>query len=130
MSYYLKCSSARGCVSHQFIWYNIGDQSGSHLSISLEVGLLAQADWQGAAGAALVCFGVPPVEGICCCCGVCMEGGGLFGVFVVAVGAACCGVAGAVGAAGGFADGACSKDSGVAGTTSAVVDVPCLTASR
>ena len=78
-------------------------------------------------GAVPVCFGVPPVEGICCCCGVCIAGR----VFAVTVEAAC-GVAGtmdAAGAAGGFADGACSKDSDVAGTTSAVVDVPGLTAS-
>ena len=83
-------------------------------------------------GAVLVCFGVPPVEGICCGCGVHMTGGGLHGVFVVAVEAACCGVAstiGAAGAAGGFADGACSKDSGVAGATSDVMEVPGLTAS-
>ena len=83
-------------------------------------------------GAAPVCFGVPPVGGICCHCGGQPVGGGLHGVFVVAAGAACCGVAGATGAAGvagGFADGICSKDSGVVGATCAVVDVPCLTAS-
>ena len=46
-----------------------------------------------------------------------MAGGGLCGVFVVAAEAACCGVAGATGAvgvAGAFTGGACSKDSGVA----------------
>ena len=94
---------------------------------------MTQADWQGAAGAAPVCFDVPPVEGICCCCGVHMAGGGLCGVSVVTAEAAYYGVAGATGAAGaagGFADGACSKDSGLAGATSAPVDVPCLTASR
>ena len=83
-------------------------------------------------GAALVCFGVPPVEGICCCCGVRMAGGGLHGVLVAAAEAACCGVVGATGAAGaagGFDDSTFSKDSGVAAATSAVVDVPCLTAS-
>ena len=83
-------------------------------------------------GAAPVCFGVPPVEGICCHCGVCTAGGGLHGVFVVVAEAACCGVAGATGAAGaagGFAGGTCSKESGVAGATSAVVNVPGLTAS-
>ena len=81
-------------------------------SISLEVGLLAQADQQGAAGTVPVSFGVPPVEGICFHCCVHMAGGGLCGVFEVAVEAACCGVAGstgAAGAAGGFADGAAAK---------------------
>ena len=83
-------------------------------------------------GVAPVCFCVRPVEGIYCHCGVHIAGGGLHGVFVVAAEAACCGVAGAMGvasAAGGFADGTCSKDSGVARATSAVVDVPGLTAS-
>ena len=64
---------------------------------------------------------------------MCTAGGGLHGAFVVAAEAACCGVAGATGAAGaagGFAGGACSKDYGVAGATSAVVDVPGWTASR
>ena len=77
-------------------------------------------------GAVPVCFGVPLVEGICYLCGVCTAGDGLHGVFVVAAEAVCCGVAGATDAAGGFADGACSKDSGVLGATSAVVDVPCF----
>ena len=31
MSYNLKCSSARGGPGHQFIWYDTGGQSGSHL---------------------------------------------------------------------------------------------------
>ena len=47
-----------------------------------------------------------------------MVDGGLHGVFALAAEAACCGVAGATGVAGtagGFADGACSKDSSVAG---------------
>ena len=30
MSYYLKCSSARGSPGHQFIWFDIMDRSGSH----------------------------------------------------------------------------------------------------
>ena len=68
------------------------------------------------------------MEGICCYRGVCTAGGGLRGGLVVAAEAACCGVVGATGAAG-AAGGACSKDSGVAGVTSAVVHVPGLTAS-
>ena len=78
--------------------------SPGHISISLEVGLLTQADWQMSAGAVRVCFGVPPVDGICCRDGT---AGDLCGVFVVAAGAAGCGgVAGATdaaGAAGGLA---------------------------
>ena len=81
-------------------------------------------------GAAPVCFGVPPVESICCCCGVHMVGGGLHGVFVVAVGAAVAGAIGAAGAVGGFAGGTAGKVSGVVRATSAVVDVSGLTASK
>ena len=40
--------------------------SSNHISSrSLEVGFLTQADWQMTAGAVLVCFGAPPVGGIC-----------------------------------------------------------------
>ena len=59
-----------------------------------------------------------------------MADGGLHGVFAART--ACCGVAGATGvawAADGFADDACSKDSGVAEATSGVEDVSSLTAS-
>ena len=74
-----------------------------------------------AAGAALVCFGVPPVDGICSHDGTV---GDLHGVFVVAAGAT-----GAAGAAGGLAASNAGKASGVAGATSGDVDVSSLTAS-
>ena len=83
-----------------------------------------------AAGIALVCFGVPPVGGICGCDGT---AGDLHGVFVVAAEAAGCGgVVGATdaaGAAGGLATNNVGKASGVAGATTGVVDVSSLTAS-
>ena len=82
------------------------------------------------AGAVLVCFGVPPVGGIC---GHGDTTGDLHGVFVVTVVAAGCGgVAGATGAAGtagGLAASNVGRASAVAGTTTGVVDVSCLTAS-
>ena len=84
-----------------------------------------------AAGAALVCFGVPPVDGICSHDGT---AGDLHGVFVVPVGAAHCdGVGdatGAAGTAGGLAANNAGKASGVAGATTGVVDVSGLTACR
>ena len=64
------------------------------------------------AGAALVCFGVPPVDGICSCNGT---AGDLHGAFVVAAVTAGCGaVAGATdaaGAASGLAANNAGKDS-------------------
>ena len=83
-----------------------------------------------AAGAAPICFSVPLVDGICSHNGT---AGDLHGVFVVAVGVAGCGgVAGATDAAraaGGLAANNTGKASGVAGATTGVVDVSCLTAS-
>ena len=83
-----------------------------------------------AAGAVPVCFGVPPVDGICSRDGT---AGDLRGVFVVAAGAAGCGgvagATGAAGAAGGLAANNAGKPSGVAGATSGDVDVSSLTAS-
>ena len=83
-----------------------------------------------AAGAVLVSFGVPPVDGICGHNGTACD---LHGVFVVAVGAASCGgvvgATGAAGAAGGLAANNASKASGVVGATTGVVDVSSLTAS-
>ena len=83
-----------------------------------------------AAGAAPVCFGVPPVDGIC---GRDGTAGDLHGVFVVAAGAAGCGgvagATGAAGAAGGLAANNAGKASGVARATSGDVDVSSLTAS-
>ena len=76
-----------------------------------------------AAGTVLVCFGVPQMDGICGCCGT---AGNLHGVFVVAAGAAGCGVVGEIGVAGaacGFAANNTGKASGVAGATTAEVDV-------
>ena len=59
--------------------------------------------------------------------------GDLHGVFVVATGAAGCGVfadaTGAAGAAGGLAANKAGKASGVAGATTGVLDVSSLTAS-
>ena len=100
-----------------------GVSPGHISSISLEVGLLTRADPQMAAGAAPVCFGVPAMDGTCCCNGT---AGDLHGVFVVAVRAA---GTGAAGAAGGLAANYAGKASGVAGATTGVVDVSCLTAS-
>ena len=83
-----------------------------------------------AAGAALVCFGVPSLDGIC---GQDGTAGDLCGVFVVAAGAAGCdgvaGATGAAGAAGGLAVNNTGEASGVAGATTGVVDVSSLTAS-
>ena len=83
-----------------------------------------------AAGAAPVCFGIPPVDGIC---GRDGTAGDLHGVFVVAAGAAGCGgvvgATGVAGAAGGLAANNAGKASGVAGATSGDVDVSSLTAS-
>ena len=67
--------------------------SGHISSRSLDVGFLTWADLQGAAGAVQVCFGVPPVDGICGHCGVHTTGGDLLGVLVAAAGAATVGLA-------------------------------------
>ena len=57
----------------------------SHISSrSLDVGFLMHTDRRGTVGAAPVCFGVPPVDGICGCCGVQTTGGDFLGVFAVA----------------------------------------------
>ena len=108
----------------------LGVGPGHISSISLEVGLLTWADRQTAAGAALVCFSVPPVDGIC---SHNRTAGDLHGVFVVAAGAAGCGcgvgATDAAGAAGGLAANNAGKASGVAGATTGDVDVLCLTAS-
>ena len=85
----------------------------------------------------LVCFGVPPVDGICSHCGVHTAGGGFPGVFAVAAaGAAMVGlvVARATGAAAGAAGAGLTghspcEGSGVAGATSVTLDVSGLTAS-
>ena len=80
-----------------------------------------------AAGAALVCFSVPPVDGICSHDGT---AGDLHGVFLVAAGAAgCSGVADAAGAAGGLAANSTGKASSVAGAITGDVNVSSLTAS-
>ena len=83
-----------------------------------------------AAGAVPVYFGVPPVDGIC---GHHGTAGYLCGVFVVAAEAAGCGgvvdATDAAGAAGGLAANNAGKASGVAGATTGVVGVSCLTAS-
>ena len=77
-----------------------------------------------------VSFGISPVGGIC---GRDDTTGDLHGVFMVAAGAAGCGgVAGATGVAGtagGLAAGNAGRASAVAGATTGVVDVSCLTAS-
>ena len=105
----------------------LGVSLGHISSMSLEGGLLTQADRQGAVGAAPVCFSVPPVDGIC---GHDDTTGDLHRVFVVAAGAAGCGgVAGAAGTAGGLAAGNEGRASAVAGATTGVVNVSCLTAS-
>ena len=63
----------------------ISQGQSSHISSrSLDVGFLMYTDQQGAEGTVLVCFGVPPVDGICGCCGVQTTGGDFLGVFVVA----------------------------------------------
>ena len=119
-----------GSPGHHFIWCNIRGQSSHISSISLEVGLLTQADQQMAVGAAPVAFGVPPVDDIC---GHNGTAGDLHGVFVVAAGTACydgvVDATGAAGAAGGLAANNAGEASGVAGATTGVVDVSCLTAS-
>ena len=83
-----------------------------------------------AVGAVPVCFGVPPMDGIC---GHNGTAGDLHGMFVVAAGAAGCsgvaGATGAAGAAGGLAANNAGKASGVPGATTGVVDVSSLTAS-
>ena len=83
-----------------------------------------------AAGAAPVCFSVPPVDSICSCNGT---AGDLHGVFeVVAEAAGYGGVVGATddaGVAGGLAANNAGKASGVAGATTGVVDESSLTAS-
>ena len=58
--------------------------SGHISSRSLDVGFLMCAEWQRAVGTVLVCFGVPPADGICDCCGVQTTGGDFLGVFAVA----------------------------------------------
>ena len=82
------------------------------------LGLVARADWRGAAGAALVCCCATPVGGA----GVCMgaRAAVLRGVLVFAVGTAGSGVvAGATGAvvgtAGGESTGGAPGHSGIAG---------------
>ena len=96
----------------------------------MEVGFWTQVDWQRTAGAVLVSFGISPEGGIC---GHDDTTGDLHGVFVVAAGTAGCGdVAGATGAAGTagrLAAGNAGRASAVAGATTGVVDVSCLTAS-
>ena len=83
-----------------------------------------------AAGTAQVCFGVPPVGGIC---GHDGTAGDLHGVFVVAAEVAGCGgvvdATGAAGAASGLAANNPDKASGVAGAKTGDVDVSSLTAS-
>ena len=77
-----------------------------------------------------VCFSVLPVDGICGCNDTT---GDLHGVFVVAAGAAAyggvAGARGAAGIAGELAAGNAGRASAVAGATTGVVDVSCLTAS-
>ena len=91
---------------------------------SLEVGFLTPADQQRATGAVLVCFGVPPVDGICSGNGT---AGDLCGVFEVAAGATGCGgvndATDVAGTACGLAANNAGKASGIAGTTTGVVDV-------
>ena len=84
------------------------------------LGLVARADWHGAAGAALVCCCATPVGGACEHTGV--HAAVLRGVLVFAVGTAGSGVvAGATGAVVGTAGGECTGGApghlGVAGAT-------------
>ena len=116
----MKCSSARG-------------SPGQISSRSLVRGFLTLVDWWVAVGAALVTFEALPVDGFCRTTAV----GGFLGVSIglVAAGAAGgLGVAGATcaaaGAAGiGLTGNNPGEDSGVAGTTSVLVSMSCLTAS-
>ena len=84
------------------------------------LGLVAWADWRGAAGAASVCCCATPVGGAGECMGV--HAAVLRGVLVFAVGTADSGVvAGATGAVVGTAGGKCAggapSHSGIAGAT-------------
>ena len=92
--------------------------SGHISSISRLLGLVARADWRGAAGAALVCCCATPVGGAGECTGV--RAAVLRGVLVFTVGTAGSeDVAGATGAVVGTAGGECTGGapghSGVAG---------------
>ena len=63
----------------------ISQGQSSHISSrSLVMGFLMDADQWRAVGTAPVCFGVPPVDGICGCCGVQTTGGDFLEVFTVA----------------------------------------------
>ena len=89
-------------------------------SRSLEVGFLTWADQQRAVGYVPVSFSVPPVDGICNCCDT---AGDLYRAFVIAAGAAGCGVVGTAGATGGLTVNNAGKASGVAGATTGVLGV-------